>query len=361
MTYTVPDGGVRLTARKADSGFAANFSSSSTGLNNYLTSGPLGLSPTDGIAQSQKIDGTLINLKDFGLTTFAYHGEVGRNFESFGRTKKEFKTPGTREMKAGANMRVGAFGFGLAQSISESTYGSEDAALNSSASASVNLPRLIKAAKVPGDLAPKLIPSIWMNASTNQSPFSDQDAETMTMALGGSWSWNMGYASLGYWSSSLGGDTAGAGAAWSGQGLDANIGAYYGALAVDVGLTYGRSEDALPSWQSTGDVYNYSATVSYKEKNLPGISLTAALGNYDQSSISFGSTFSEKYSWSSNSDYMSLSAGLDLTSMFFTFDKKEDQPSVKMLYRHNESVFSDSYSDTTDVDDLFAITIQRKF
>jgi hypothetical protein len=32
-----------------------------------------------------------------------------------------------------------------------------------------------------------------------------------------------------------------------------------------------------------------------------------------------------------------------------------------MLYRHNENVYSDSYSDTEDVDDLFAITIQRKF
>ena len=199
-----------------------------------------------------------------------------------------------------------------------------------------------------------------MNASTSQTPSSGQDDETVTMGFGGTWSWDMGYASLGYWSSSLG-DNAGLGAAWTGQGFDANVGAYYRAFAVDVGLSYGQSEDAVSSWQSVGDVYNYSATVSYNGEKLPGISLTAAMGNYDQNSISFGSTFSESYAWSSDSDYVSLSAGLDLTSLFWTSEGKEDQPSVKMLYRHSESVFSDSYSNTQDVDDLVAVTVQRKF
>jgi len=180
------------------------------------------------------------------------------------------------------------------------------------------------------------------------------------MGFGGTWSWDMGYASLGYWNSSLG-NNEGLGATWSGQGFDANVGAYYGTFALDVGLSYGQSEDALSSWQSVGDVYNYSATVSYKGEKLPAISLTAAMGNYDQSSISFGSTFSQSYAASSNSDYLSLSAGLDLTSLFWIPEGKEEQPSVKMLFRHSESVFSDSYSNTQDADDLVAVTIRRKF
>ena len=360
MTYASPDSGVRLTAREAASGFGANFATRSFGFNDYQTYGPLDVSPMDGRARSQKIDWKLFDSKNFGVTAFGYQSEVGRGFEPFGGSKKEFKEAGTRQLKAGANMRVGAFGFGLSQSTVEKTYGSSDAAFTSGASASVDLPRLAQAAKVPGDLTLKLIPTLWMNASTSQSPSTEQGDETVTMGFGGTWAWDMGYASLGYWSSSLG-DNSGLGAAWSGQGFDANVGAYYGAFAVDVGMSYGQSEDSVPSWQSTGDVYNYSATVSYNGENLPGLSLTAAMGNYDQSSLSFGSAFSESYAWSSNSDYVSLSAGLDLTSMFWSSDGKEDQPSVKMLYRHNESVFSDSYSDTKDVDDLIAVTVQRKF
>jgi hypothetical protein len=359
MTYAMPDSGARLTVRKAASGFGTNFATRSIGLNEYLTSGPLGLSPTDGIAQSQQIDGTLIDLEGFRVTAFAYQNEVGRSFDAFGRTKKEFGTPGTRKMKAGANMQVGAFGFGLAQSSTENTYGSAAGALASEASASVDVPQLLRATGVSGQLAPKLIPSVWMNASTS-SPASGQDDETVTMGFGGTWSWDMGYASLGYWNSSLG-NNEGLGATWSGQGFDANVGAYYGAFALDVGLSYGQSEDALSSWQSVGDVYNYSATVSYKGEKLPAISLTAAMGNFDQNSISFGSTFSESYAWSSDSDYLSLSAGLDLTSLFWIPEGKEEQPSVKMLFRHSESVFSDSYSNTQDADDLVAVTIRRKF
>jgi len=355
----MPDSGARLTVRKAASGFWTNFATRSSGLSEYLTSGPLGLSPTDGIAQSQQIDGTLIDLEGFRVTAFAYQNEVGRSFDAFGRTKKEFETPGTRKMKAGANMRVGAFGFGLAQSSTENTYGSAAGALASEASASVDVAQLLRATGVSGQLAPKLIPTVWMNAGTS-SPASGQDDENVTMGFGGTWSWDMGYASMGYWNSSFG-DSAGLGTAWSGQGFDANVGAYYGAFALDVGLSYGQSEDALSSWQSVGDVYNYSATVSYNGEKLPAISLTAAMGNFDQNSISFGRTFSQSYAWSSNSDYLSLSAGLDLTSLFWTPEGKEEQPSVKMLFRHNESVFSDSYSDTKDVDDLIAVTVQRKF
>lgn len=360
--YAAPDSGVRLTVREAASaGFAGTDFTRGVGLSSFETSGPLGLSPTDGIARSQKIDWTFIDLKDFGVTAFGYQSEVGRNFEPFERTKKEFETAGTRKMKAGANVRVGAFDFGLSQSSIEKTYGSPAGTVQSEASASVDLPRLLRAAQVTGDLVPKLIPTVWMNASTSQIPMSGQADDTVTMSFGGTWSWDMGNASLGYWSSSFG-NNANLGATWSGQGFDANVGAYYGAFAVDLGLSYGQSEDAALSWESAGDLYNSSVTVSYKPDKLPGISVTAAVGNYDQNSMAFGSTFSESYAWSSNSHYISLSAGLDLTSLFWSSEGSGEGSSVKMLYRHSESVFFDSYSDaTSDIDDLVAVTVQRKF
>ena len=50
------------------------------------------------------------------MTAFGYHSEVGRDFEPFGQTKSEFGKAGNNTMKAGGQVRIGAFGFGLAQS-----------------------------------------------------------------------------------------------------------------------------------------------------------------------------------------------------------------------------------------------------
>ena len=64
-------------------------------------------------------------------------------------------------------------------------------------------------------------------------------------------------------------------------------------FGIDVGFSYGQSEDAAPSWQSAGALYNSNATVSYKPDKLPGVSLTAAAGNYDHNAITYGGTLSE--------------------------------------------------------------------
>src|SRR6185312_6903007 len=82
------------------------------------TPGPLGPVAWDdnATAKSQKADWTLINLKNFGLTAFGYQSEVGYDFRSFGQNKKEFATPGTSTMKAGGEVRLGAFALGLAHS-----------------------------------------------------------------------------------------------------------------------------------------------------------------------------------------------------------------------------------------------------
>ena len=224
-------------------------------------------------------------------------------------------------MKAGGQVRIGAFGFGLAQSSIANTDGyagtyftstTTNSTVQQEASASVNLAQL-----VPGGLAPKLLPTLWMSASTSQAPTSGQASETVTTSFGGTWTWNMGYASLGYWNYSSG-KNASLGATWSGHGFDANLGAYRSSFGIDVGLSYGQSEDVAPSWQSAGALYNSYATVSYKPDKLPGVSLTAAAGNYDHNAITYGGTLSDPYTMTSNGEYLSLTAGLDLTSLFWS-------------------------------------------
>ena len=88
------------------------------------------------------------------------------------------------------------------------------------ASASVNLAQFVE-----GGLAPKLLPNLWMSTSTSQGPTSGQASETVTTSFGGTWTWDMGYASLGYWNYSSG-KNEGLGTTWRGHGFDANLGAY---------------------------------------------------------------------------------------------------------------------------------------
>jgi hypothetical protein len=225
------------------------------------------------------------------------------------------------------------------------------------ASASVNLGKLVE-----GGSVPKLLPTLWLHVGTNQAPTSGQASETVTTNFGGTWTWNTGYASLGYWNYSSG-KNADLEATWSGHGFDANLGAHRSSFGIDAGLSYGQSEDAAPSWQSARALYNSYATVSYKPDNLPGVSLTAAAGNYDHNALSYGGTLSDSYTMISNGEYLSLTAGLELTSLFWSPEEVDaSRPSVKMFYRYSDSLFLDGSANATrDVDSLVAVTIERKF
>ena len=379
LTYSAPGSAVRLTAREASSaGFAGTHFANGFGLNRDENSEPFGLAPTswgaNALAKSQRVDWTLINLKNFGVTAFGYQNEVGRNFEPFGQTKKEFATPGSSTMKAGGEVRVGAFALGFAQS---STTKLEDSALEFSAadeeaaitvneaSVTVDLPRLLPG-QVSSGLVSKIVPTVWMTASDRQTPNSDQ-ASTLSTSLGGTWAWNIGHASLGYWNYSSDGNGA-FGAAWSGHGYDANLGAYYSSFGVDVGFSYGQSEDVAPSWQSAGALYSSSVTVSYTPDELPGIWATAAAGNYDHNAIAYGNTSSDLYGVSTNGEYWSIAAGLDVTKWFWSPELSESgadngqRSSVKLLYRYTDALSLDNSAGTTrDMDSLVAMMIQRKF
>jgi hypothetical protein len=374
LTYSAPGSAVKLTVRKASSaGFLRTNFAHGIGVNNEETSGPFGLSPGLGgaisSAQSQRVDWTLVNLKSFGITAFGYQNEVGRDFRSFGQAKTEFGVAGSSTLRAGSQVRMGAFDFGLAQSSIAKTDGyagtyftssTTDSTVQQEASASVKLAQL-----VPGGLAPQLLPTVWLTVGTNQAPTSGQASETVTTSFGGTWTWNMGYASLGY-SDYSSGKNVGLEATWRGQGFDAHLGAYRSSFGIDVGLSYGQSEQAASSWQSAGALYNSYATVSYKPDKLPSVSLTVAGGNYDHNAITHEASLSEPHAIASNGEYFSLTAGIDLTSLFWGLEEaggvNKERPSMKMFYRYSDSLFlGGSDNATKDVDGLVAVTIESKF
>jgi hypothetical protein len=371
LTYSDPNSRIKVTVREASSaGFAAqNF------MRNGDTTGPFGLTASDwsadSMARSQRVDWTLLDTKSFRVTAFGYRSEVGQGFEPLEQEKKkEFGTAGTSVMKAGGQVKIGAFGFGLAQSStahmdeSAMTYFRSidtNPTLQQEASASVNLAQL-----VPGNLASKVLPALWVSASTSQESNSGQASETITTSFGGSWTWNMGYASLAYWDYSSERNST-LGATWNGHGFNANLGAYRSSVGIDTGLSYGQSEDAALSWQSAGTVYSSYASVWYKPDKLPGISLTAAVGNYDQNAITSGE-LSDPFAMTSNGEYISLTAGLDLTSLFWGSEASasgaasEERSSVKMFYRYSDNLYVDGSANATkNVDSLVAMSIQRRF
>src|SRR5262245_29915773 len=101
LTYSVPGSGLRVTVREASSaGFLGVDFAPGFGPADADTSGPFPTAWDDNAAaKSQKVDGTLVNLKHFGLTAFGYRSEVGYDFRSFGRNMSE--SPGTSTTKFG--------------------------------------------------------------------------------------------------------------------------------------------------------------------------------------------------------------------------------------------------------------------
>jgi hypothetical protein len=333
-------------------------------------------------AKSQKVDWNVVDLRGFGLTVFSYQNEVGSGFKSFGDTKKEFVTPGTSTTKAGGQVRVGAVSFGFAHSrianimdssanfftASESNANyfapqqSNAVAAQNEASVTLALSKLL-----PG-IESNLLPNLWASVSNKQAlhvgPENIAPANrTVTTSFGGTWNWNSGSATLGYWNYSSG-NNPGLGATWGGRGFDANLGAYHSSFGIDVGLSYGQSENAVVSWQSTGALYASYVTVSYKPDRLPAISVTAATGNYNYNAITYGVAPSDLYVDSSRSAYSSLALGLNISDWLWSNQGSltGPYPSLKLLYRYTKNAFYDSSASMVkDPNSLVAMMMQGKF
>jgi hypothetical protein len=378
LTYSAPDSSLKFTVREAHAaGFGASAFTPSLGMQAEESSGGFSLASAawDGatIARSQKVDWTIVDLENFGITAFGYQNEVGSDFKPFGQTKSEFGSAGTSTMKAGGQVRIGAFGFGFAQSSRQpvAQYGFAEAganlaAIGQEASVTLNLAQLLPGTQATGHFT-KLIPTLWASASNEHTPSQEAvPSDTVSTSFGGSWTWDTGNLNLGYWSYS---SSQVAGSAWSGQGVDASFGVYYSSFGFDADFSYGSSGDVAPSWQSAGALYGSDVTVSYTPEKLPGIWASASAGNYDQSAITFGDTssaFSDMYKMSSNGQYWSLTAGIDLTNLFWTPDGsdsgKGQLSSIKLLYRYSDGLYSDnSTGSTRDAGGLAAVMIRRTF
>jgi hypothetical protein len=375
LTYSTPGNAVRFTTREVSSaGFAGTNFVRDLSPTNETTSQPFGLTATElsdnAIAKSQRVDWKLVDLKDFGVTVFGYQNEVGADFKPFGQTKDEFDTSGTSTMKAGSQLRIGAFEFGFSQSsITSSTdaapsfSGSKEdpiTATKQEASVTVDLPHLLPGMEGSSDLTAKLLPTLWVSASDKSTPNSNPGAGangTITTSIGGSWKWKDAYASLGYWDYSSNNSRV-ANSSWSGHGLDAAFGAYHSSFGLNLAMSYGQSEDAAGTWKSAGALYNGTVTVSYAPSKLPGVWVSASTGNYN-----YGGALSDLYAVRTNNEYSSLTAGLDFTNWFWGTEASESgASSLKLLYRYSDNLFVDSTASTPKgVDNLVAVMVQRKF
>ncbi len=391
LKYSAPGGAVRLTVREASSAsllgtnFGPDFSND--------TSERFGLAltkqPNNTTAKSQKIEWSVVDSTNFGLTVFGYQNEVGSGFKPFGQTKKEFETPGTETTKAGGEVRVGAFSFGFAHSrianivdsnanfftapdANASFVAAQNSNTNFSAAQNEASVTLALAKLLPGmqESISSLLPNLWASVSDKQTLNTGLGtvaaaSDTVSTSFGGTWNWNNGYATVGYWDYSSG-KNPGLSAAWSGRGFDANLGTYLSSFGVDAGLSYGQSEGAAVSSQSAGMLYYSYVTVSYKPDKLPAIWLTASAGNYNYNAIATNSVtlsdlYPTLYTDSSHDAYSSLTVGLDLTN-WLRSNQTLANSSVKLLYRYSKNDYFDNYvSSVNGTDNLLAMMVQGKF
>ena len=104
--------------------------------------------------------------------------------------------------------------------------------------------------------------------------------------------------------------------------------------------------------------------LSYTPEKIPDVWASATVGNYDRNELAFGNTSSEIYGVSTNGEYWSIAAGLDVTNWFWNpeFSSGNQLRSVKLLYRYTESLaVDDTLGTTDDRDGLVAMMVQRKF
>jgi hypothetical protein len=389
LTYSAKGSPFKLTMREASSaGFVGSTFTPGYGINTVLDSETFSLTPaswgTDAMARSQRLDWTLVHLTNFGVTAFGYQNEVDGNFHVFSQLKNEFGQPGTSTTKVGGEARVGPFGFGFAQSSVDNFVQSNFenvapittlTAVQQEASVTLDVPHLLLAAQMSSSLFSKLLPSLWAGGSDlhNTLPGQTGPSDTMSTNFGGTWTWNIGRASLGYWDYSSAGNGS-AGSAWSGRGFDGSFGVYYGSFGVDASLSYGSSEDAAPAWQSSGALYSYNVTLSYNPEKPPGIWVSAWAGNYNQNAINYDSMVSVLsspygvYANYTNGNYRGMQAGFDLTNWLWapnasaSVARNGQRTSFKLLYQYSDDLYLDSSTGTTrSLDNLVAVMVQHTF
>jgi hypothetical protein len=233
----------------------------------------------------------------------------------------------------------------------------------------LSLPKLLTGVQ---ESASNMLPILWASVSDKRTSYTglvtEIPADTVSTSFGGTWNWNNNYATLGYWSYASG-KAPGLGSTWGGHGFDANVGTFRSSFGIDAGLSYGQSENAAASLQSTDVLYNSYVTISYYPRELPAISVTAAAGNYDFGMITYSTRSSDLYenlyTYSSHGAYSRLMLGLDLTNWLWrnqSSGSSVPHPSIKLLYQYAENTFSDNSAQAAkDTSSLVAMMIKGKF
>jgi hypothetical protein len=388
LTYSAPGSPVKFTMREVSSftGF---------GMNDHQNSGAFALAPMlwgdDATARSKRVDWSVVNSRDFGVTAFSYQSAIGRTFQPADQTKNEFAMPGTSTTTAGGKVRAGAFDFGFAvSSVEYAGPGTEllqqgvanATAVQQEALVSLDLRRLLSGSPASSEFFSTLLPTLWVTVSDKHNGATGLEAvpkdaitssfgaptiwvtgqtlpqDTTTSSFGGKWKSDIGYASLSYWRYSSSGGEGIAPWAGSGHGFNASAGAEYSSFEIEADFTYGQFENIASSQQS-GRLYDSNVTVSYKPDGLPGLWAKASAGNYNQNAIT--GTWSDFYDMPTSSRYWSITAGLDLTNLFWETKAFPGQHSaVKLLYKYSYSLDS-SLDATRTVDNLVAMMVRRSF
>src|SRR5690349_47897 len=293
--HSPSDGSVKVTMREAYGSIGANRSASIETGDEDAVPGFSGPSDDSALARSQRFDWKIFDRGNLGISAFGYQNEIGREFRPFGKFKKEFATANSSTTKGGGNVRLGPLKIGFTQSATGKAEPSIEygdnlprvTATQQEVNATLDLQKLLPDFQDLTGMPSELVPSLWVSQSYNHpsSRPGSADLDTVSTAFGGSWSWNSGQATLGYWSYASDRPPDHAGSAWNGEGLDASLGFYHATLGVDLNFSYGHMEDVAGSWLSVSALYDSSITLSYSGESLPPVWATAALGNFNSNSL----------------------------------------------------------------------------
>ncbi len=277
-------------------------------------------------------------------------------------------------------MRLGPLGIGFTQSATGNAESSIEytgnvprlAATQQELNATLDLPKLLANLQEASGLSSGLFPSLWATQSYNH-PKGEQgsgELDTISTSLGGSWSWDSGQATLGFWRYSSDGPARTA-SAWNGRGVDASLGVYHSALGVDLNFSYGHMEDAAGTWQSSSALYNSSVTLSCKGENLPPLWATATLGNFDYNSLwatalPTGGTAADLGEAARN-EYWSIATGIDLSNLLWNAEISRsnevarEHSSLKLVFEYTDNSYVNSAASARTADALVAMVVQSTF
>jgi hypothetical protein len=276
----------------------------------------------------QRIDVKIIDSSFVGVSAFTFHNDVDPYYESLAslKSKDEFAISNRSSEAGGVKVRLGALS--LTTTYTNSIMLSAPAPATMSGAGSPTETQqdqmlaidLTDVRKRSGDAPPSVIwalapSSIYVKLYGKQTSYATAAEgppdRTTGVTSGAYWGWNGGNASVSYWRYYLDSQRTGdASYDSAGRGIDANFGAYAGAIGFYAGLSYRRSDDLAPISKAVDQSYDAYASAIYKPEHFPDILVEGSFGNSGYNSLVYGVT--------SDSAYRSGTLGLDFSKYLWT-------------------------------------------